>query len=110
MGSVALFCIGTALPCHNINIGHHVQGHGSRQQKHSPVHKHTAHPLDNKAPVEPVCRDDGYAQELDALFTTTVGNMLRSHSLRGAIEQLCAAHAHSLHGRSIRVIDARHCP
>lgn len=55
LDSDTLFCVGPAIPCHNIHFGHNVQRHGHQQYRHCAIHEFSSHPMDYKAAMEPVC-------------------------------------------------------
>ena len=109
MDSHTIFCFGTAIPRNNIDIGHHVQGHGYKQCHNSHVHQHSADSLDNKTIMEPICRNDKHPTQMDTLFADSIGYMLHLCSTVDTVRQFPTTDSLRIYGRRIRFIDTRYC-
>ena len=105
MDTDIVFCIGTSLPRHHIDIGHHVQGHGHRQRPYHPVYKPTANPLDNKATVEPHRGDDKYQTQMDISIAVAVGNKFCSYCFSNSINTFSHTDTCGILCWSIHIID-----
>ena len=109
MDSDTIFCIGTPLPCNNINIGYHVQGYGHQQCQDCPIHKHPVDTLDNKASMEPYRRDGEHKAQMDIGIAAAARNMLCSDSIGHPIGTFSRTDNTDIHSWRIRFIDPRHC-